>query len=77
MQALMRILDSLNNTGLEKLATKRWEDQLVALTSYKNRYGTCDVALNHPLEPWTPEQRNQYRQYELTRVPKKCKSCGG
>lgn len=60
----MRILDSLTNTGLEKLAAKRWEDQLLALTSYKNRYGTCDVALNHPIEPWTTEQRNQYRQYE-------------
>jgi hypothetical protein len=64
-QTLMRIIDSITNTGLESLATKRWEDQLLALTSYKQRYGTCDVPLNHPtLGTWAAEQRNQYRAYE-------------
>ena len=61
----MRIIDSITDTTLESLATKRWEDQLLALTSYKQRYGTCDVPLNHPtLGTWAAEQRNQYRAYE-------------
>eukprot|EP00984_Skeletonema_dohrnii_P009670 scaffold3705_cov107-Skeletonema_dohrnii-CCMP3373.AAC.1 len=63
--ALMRIIDSITDTTLESLANKRWEDQLLALTSYKQRYGTCDVPLNHPtLGTWAAEQRNQYRAYE-------------
>jgi len=61
----MRIIDSITNTGLESLVTKRWEDQLLALSTYKKRFGTCDVPLNHStLGTWADEQRNQYRAYE-------------
>mmetsp|Transcript_14493 Transcript_14493/g.23723 ORF Transcript_14493/g.23723 Transcript_14493/m.23723 type:complete len:497 (-) Transcript_14493:67-1557(-) len=62
---LMRIVDSITNTSLESLTNKRWEDQLLALKSYKQRYGTCAVPLNHPtLGSWTAEQLSQYRAYE-------------
>eukprot|EP00574_Skeletonema_japonicum_P006645 CAMPEP_0201713680 /NCGR_PEP_ID=MMETSP0593-20130828/430_1 /ASSEMBLY_ACC=CAM_ASM_000672 /TAXON_ID=267983 /ORGANISM="Skeletonema japonicum, Strain CCMP2506" /LENGTH=508 /DNA_ID=CAMNT_0048202857 /DNA_START=84 /DNA_END=1610 /DNA_ORIENTATION=- len=62
---LVRIMDSITNTTLEALTAKRWEDQLLALTAYKQRYGTCAVPPNHPtLGAWTAEQRNQYRAYE-------------
>ena len=57
-------MDSITSTRLELLTAKRWDDQLVALTSYKHRYGTCEVPPTHPLGAWATEQRNHYRNYD-------------
>eukprot|EP00581_Thalassiosira_minuscula_P008831 CAMPEP_0183705912 /NCGR_PEP_ID=MMETSP0737-20130205/2877_1 /TAXON_ID=385413 /ORGANISM="Thalassiosira miniscula, Strain CCMP1093" /LENGTH=875 /DNA_ID=CAMNT_0025933179 /DNA_START=62 /DNA_END=2689 /DNA_ORIENTATION=- len=66
--ALSKIIDGLSEStpeGMESLSKKHWEDQLAALTLFKESHGHMNVPLNHPnLGNWTRIQRTQYRLYE-------------
>ena len=67
--ALARIIDSLSDlssVGIIGLSRKRWEKQMKALQSYREKYGHVNVppTNHHPLGNWARIQREQYRLYE-------------
>ena len=67
--ALARITDILTGAGIEKIASRRWDDQLDNLRSYRARHGNCDVPPSHPtLGRWAGEQRAYYKERELGRT---------
>ena len=67
--ALTRIIDSLTSNCIELLVEKRWNDQMIALTNFKEEHGNCHVPATHPtLGKWVGDQRDHYKLYEKRRA---------
>ena len=62
--ALARIADVLIATGVEDLASQRWDGMIAQLRAYKLQEGNCNVPPDHPLGAWAAQQREYYNKHE-------------